>query len=423
MSFLIDNESPRYVVILATLNFVLALYGYEFVATIGSPFMSMGNSQIITIPYRAVCLGISLYLIFFCRPNHVRLKPIIVCLIIYWGILLLRLVYDFYIQWDLDILPEGKNKVLLFFLCINLPQTLSYALSWEKVDYSKAFKYLAIMLAIIAIFNIIFNPALLFGTARNVVDTSVTSDGRLTGGVALNTISFAHCGVALSLMSLYAYNYVDYINKCLALFFFTLGAFIMMKAGSRGPFLWFAFILLLYYSFKTKKVIYVFLLAILLCVILYTFKDFLLNLVKDVSPVLYNRTMLTLEKGNISGRDRSFEDALTIWKEYPILGRYFTYYFGKPAHAGYTHNVFFDSMIMGGMVGVSIMAYFYWTVVKSLFVSMKYASKLVWISLIILQKYLGCLSSGTFWDTPALSIGIICIVGLQPFIEENNEYE
>ena len=140
MNFLIDRECPRYVVLLATLNFVLGLYGYEFIATMGNPFMAGGHSQIITIPYRAVCLGISLYLIFCCKPNYVKLKPVIVCLIIYWMILILRLVYDFYIQWDFDIRPEGRNKVLLFFLCINLPQSLSYALSWEKVDYGKAFK-------------------------------------------------------------------------------------------------------------------------------------------------------------------------------------------------------------------------------------------------------------------------------------------
>ena len=213
MNLLIDRECPRYVVLLATLNFVLGLYGYEFIATMGNSFMTGGHSQIVTIPYRAVCLGISLYLIFCCKPNYVKLKPVIVCLIIYWVILILRLVYDFYIQWDFEIRPEGRNKVLLFFLCINLPQSLSYALSWEKVDYGKAFKYLALMLVSIAVFNFIFNPALLFGTTMNTDESLVTSDGRLTGGVALNTISFAHCGVALSLVALYTYNYVKEVNK------------------------------------------------------------------------------------------------------------------------------------------------------------------------------------------------------------------
>lgn len=423
MNLLIDRECPRYVVFLATLNFVLGLYGYEFIATMGNPFMAGGHSQIITIPYRAVCLGISLYLIFCCKPNYVKLKPVIVCLIIYWMILILRLVYDFYIQWDFDIRPEGRNKVLLFFLCINLPQSLSYALSWEKVDYGKAFKYLALMLVSIAVFNFIFNPALLFGTTMNTDEALVTSDGRLTGGVALNTISFAHCGVALSLVALYTYNYVKEVNKYLCLFLFGMGAFIMLKAGSRGPFVCFTVILLMYYSFKAKQIIYVFLIATLFCIVIYACKDLLLTLVKDVSPVLYNRTMLTLEKGNLSGRDHSFEYALEIWKQYPLLGRYFTYYLGSPAIPGYTHNVFFDSMIMGGMVGVAMMAYFYWTVVKSLYVAMKYSSTLLWIPLIILQKYLACQSSGAFWETPAISMGLACVVCLLPYFEDNSDYE
>lgn len=279
------------------------------------------------------------------------------------------------------------------------------------------------MLVSIAVFNFIFNPALLFGTTMNTDEALVTSDGRLTGGVALNTISFAHCGVALSLVALYTYNYVKEVNKYLCLFFFGMGAFIMLKAGSRGPFVWFTVILLMYYSFKAKQIIYVFLIATLFCIVVYACKDLLLTLVKDVSPVLYNRTMLTLEKGNLSGRDHSFEYALEVWKQYPLLGRYFTYYFGSPAIPGYTHNVFFDSMIMGGMVGVAMMAYFYWTVVKSLYVAMKYSSTLLWIPLIILQKYLACQSSGAFWETPALSMGLVCVVCLLPYFEDNSDYE
>lgn len=63
MNYLIDKECPPFIVMLASLNFVLGLYGYEFIATIGNPFMSTGHSQFITIPYRAICLGISLFLI------------------------------------------------------------------------------------------------------------------------------------------------------------------------------------------------------------------------------------------------------------------------------------------------------------------------------------------------------------------------
>lgn len=88
-----------------------------------------------------------------------------------------------------------------------------------------------------------------------------------------------------------------------------------------------------------------------------------------------------------------------------------------------------DGRLTGGMAlnsisfahsGVAMMAYFYWTVVKSLYVAMKYSSTLLWIPLIILQKYLACQSSGAFWETPALSMGLVCLL---PYFEDNSDYE
>ena len=91
-----------------------------------------------------------------------------------------------------------------------------------------------------------------------------------------------------------------------------------------------------------------------------------------------------------------------------------------------------DGRLTGGMAlnsisfahsGVAMMAYFYWTVVKSLYVAMKYSSTLLWIPLIILQQYLACQSSGAFWETPALSMGLVSVVCLLPYFEDNSDYE
>lgn len=91
-----------------------------------------------------------------------------------------------------------------------------------------------------------------------------------------------------------------------------------------------------------------------------------------------------------------------------------------------------DGRLTGGVVlnsisfahsDVAMMAYFYWTVVKSLYVAMKYSSALLWIPLIILQKYLACQSSGAFWETPALSMGLVCVVCLLPYFEDNSDYD
>lgn len=421
----IDNECTKSMMLLSTLNFVLIFFGYQFIASVGSPFMDVNvGTQFITIPYRAFSLALALYLIFKSREPLPFHSFVLKCLWGFWLILFIRLVIDFYLQHSFLISEQGKQKVLLWMLGISFPQILAYAKTWNKVDYNKSFILCALFLSFIVLTNLLFNKALLN-------DTLITSSsGRIDGGLAMNTITFGHCGVSLALLSIFALHYNK--KKWISIFLFLFGLFVMLRSGSRGPIFSFVIVVTIFYALKSKQIVYAVLIALIIVLIVYAFQDIILDTIREVSPILYKRLNNTIKYGDMTGRDVAFRKALNIWYNNPIVGKYLTLYIGNPATPIYTHNIILDAAISGGIIGVGLMLTFYYTVIKSLFYSILYNPHFVWISLIVLQNYIGCLSSGNFYGNSILSVGILCIVllGLNStnnindyFIDQNSNNE
>ena len=398
----IDRECTKLMMALSTLNFVLIFFGYQFIASVGAPFMNVNTgTQFITIPYRAFSLALALYLIFRSKESIPFHSFVIKCLWCFWLILFIRLIIDFYLQSSFVILEQGKQKVLLWMLVISFPQILAYAKTWNKINYNQAFLLCMLFLSIIVITNLLFNKALLS-------DTFITnSGGRIDGGLAMNTITFGHCGGSLALLSIFSLH--NNKKKWIGILLLLLGLFVMLRAGSRGPLFSFIIVTTLFYALKSKQIIYAVLIALIIGLIVYIFQDVILDAIKEISPVLYRRLNNTIEYGDMTGRDVSFQKALDIWYNNPIMGKFLTLYLGNPAYPVYSHNIILDAAISGGMIGVGLMLLFYYTVIKSLFYSLTYNPTLSWIPVIVLQSYVGCLSSGNFYGNPILSVGILCI--------------
>lgn len=403
-SAVIDESASKLYVNLSTLNFVLAFAGYQLVTALCSPLMNaMKGSQFITVPYRFVVFCLALFLIFGVKKPITFQKPVINCLWAYWILLTVRLVIDFYLQYSFEISEPGKEKVLTFMYLITLPPVIAFAKTWNMVDYHKAFKWSIIAFVIIAVSSVLFNKALLYNSLI------VNSSGRVDGGLALNTITFGHCGVSLALLSFYIYRYRTDFNKWLSILLFLLGIFVLLRAGSRGPLFSLVIAISLIVAFKSKQFIYVILILTAMALCLYIFRDFLMELIDDISPTLNRRLVNTIEKGDLSGREQAYSDALHIWFNNLILGKYFAYYIGTPAYPMYSHNIILDAAIAGGIIGVVLILTLYFTVLKALYYSLSYNINYAWIIILTFQSYLGCLSSGSFYQTIQLSMGIVAI--------------
>ena len=398
----VDKKSSNFLVLLSTLNLVLILFGYQFVATIFSPIMTNSSgTQFITIPYRIITLGISLFLIVRCHFKQTK-SAIISLLWLYWLIIIVRLVIDFYIQSSLYINPEGKSRIVFYIFCITLPSIIAYYKTWNIIDYNKALYLSVTFLIIIAIVNLVFN--------RSLFDE--TLNGRIEGGTALNTISFGHIGASMALISVYFICFrKNYKLKFLFWILLPLGIFIMIRSGSRGPLLTFLLIAILIFSFRTKQFFFTILSIGLLLLLIFLFKNALLDLINDISPVLHRRLISTIDKGDLSGRDVIYNEVINSWLNNPFIGTQFTYYYKH--FPVYSHNLVLDAALQGGIVGIIIMLTFYFQSTKALYYSVENHKDKLWLTILILQNYIAGLSSSSFYQNSILSVGIIAIIFLR----------
>lgn len=395
--WLIDNNAPKYIVLLSTLNLVLILFGYQLCATIFSLFITnVTGTQIVTVPYRILTLGLAVFLIFVSRFSYKK-STIANLLWLYWLIIIARLIIDFYLQSSFYINPEGKTRVVFYVFCITLPSVIAYYKTWDKVDYNKALQWSVVALMIIAVFNLLFNKSMLNDTVI----------GRISGGLALNTIAFGQCGTSLALIAVYFILFRKDVHKYIFWAILLLGVFIMLRAGSRGPVFTFLIILVLLLSMKTKKMFFVLLGLIVFSLLIYLFQDALLDIIENISFTLYKRIINTIENGDLSGRDVIYTKVINSWLENPLIGSQFTYYYKN--YPVYSHNIVLDAALQGGILGVMILLSFFFTVFKAQYYSSIYNKKMTWLVILSLQNYIGGLSSGSFYQNSILSVGVLAI--------------
>ncbi len=395
--WLIDNNAPKYIVLLSTLNLVLILFGYQLCATIFSLFITnVTGTQIVTVPYRILTLGLAVFLIFVSRFSYKK-STIANLLWLYWLIIIARLIIDFYLQSSFYINPEGKTRVVFYVFCITLPSVIAYYKTWDKVDYNKALQWSVVALIIIAVFNLLFNKSMLNDTVI----------GRISGGLALNTIAFGQCGTSLALIAVYFILFRKDVHKYIFWAILLLGVFIMLRAGSRGPVFTFLIILVLLLSMKTKKMFFVLLGLIVFSLLIYLFQDALLDIIENISFTLYKRIINTIENGDLSGRDVIYTKVINSWLENPLIGSQFTYYYKN--YPVYSHNIVLDAALQGGILGVMILLSFFFTVFKAQYYSSIYNKKMTWLVILSLQNYIGSLSSGSFYQNSILSVSVLAI--------------
>lgn len=395
--WLIDNNAPKYIVLLSTLNLVLILFGYQLCATIFSLFITnVTGTQIVTVPYRILTLGLAVFLIFVSRFSYKK-STIANLLWLYWLIIIARLIIDFYLQSSFYINPEGKTRVVFYVFCITLPSVIAYYKTWDKVDYNKALQWSVVALIIIAVFNLLFNKSMLNDTVI----------GRISGGLALNTIAFGQCGTSLALIAVYFILFRKDVHKYIFWAILLLGVFIMLRAGSRGPVFTFLIILVLLLSMETKKMFFVLLGLIVFSLLIYLFQDALLDIIENISFTLYKRIINTIENGDLSGRDVIYTKVINSWLENPLIGSQFTYYYKN--YPVYSHNIVLDAALQGGILGVMILLSFFFTVFKAQYYSSIYNKKMTWLVILSLQNYIGSLSSGSFYQNSILSVGVLAI--------------
>jgi len=382
---------------LTNLNVVNIIIGYTFFVSIMMPFTSnqIGASQLITIPYRAFSLFLSLLVLLFNSKSKIKLTFPVLLFFLFWFIVLLRMFYDMEVRSDFFVQSNDKIKIWLIAVAGCFIPMISIYKSFKVIDLNYSIKYLFLGCVIILI------PSLLFSLQK------LDEGYRETGNSALDPISFAMSGITLSMLSIYRIVESKIKNKfsyVLNLIYCFLGLFLALKTGSRGPILGFCIILFIWYGIKTKKGIFFY---SFFAIFLFLLVNQIITLISVISPLLSKRLAQGLSGDDMSllAREESYIWFIDMILESPILGSQFAR-LGNGTYPGYAHSLFLDILLGFGITGLAVFLYCVYKGFYNFKIRIKHNHN-YWPGLIMLQYFLLSLTSGAFYSNPQLNCTIL----------------
>lgn len=385
------------------INLLLLLFGYAFTVAIFIPLTGnvAGSSTIVTIPFRAIQLSLSLLTILVAWKYKLDLTLGSKLFLIFWIAFLVRVFYDLHIRNDFNIPYYYSLRVWTGSFWLTFIPLLSILKSYPLVDLdyirTNGYRMLFVVLVISA------------GTLFTYGDISE----RINLNIALDSISFGKTSMIfvifiilnISQRKKYTLKYFYY------LFLFAISLYVAMNSGSRGPVISFLFVIIFWYSFKSSKLNISIVKFGFLLILLYMFQSVMINIIGYISPL----TAVRFEQGiagndlSLINRQISYEWFLDEIKQNLLFGSQFAR-LSNTEYPGYAHNLFLDILI-----GFGIPGFLYFLAI--LFIAFKNIRNMVfvdkahmWYGFIFLIYFSGSLVSGAYYSTPELSFFLILVL-------------
>ena len=385
--------------------FVFTFAGYGIV---GSVVPSADASRVLTIPYRAVTLGLSLLLLLYNfslisrvkKPVSVNRLPFLLKKNIVRLLLLFVSAYSLRLLYDTLVVPENLFKQpvdywLFWFLIIIIPGLNMFFL--DKAESPKYFFWTWAAHGFIGIRTLLMDPSQTRFYAQS---------GRLAA-TAINPISLGHYGASLALLGLFGWlNYRKILPKKRAKILnfacitsMLLGVIVVMLASSRGPFLALlssVFILIIRQGKRNFRTFLLLLLIVLSAVAGTVFSS-------SYGTSFFERLFALgdeLEANeNGLGRANLYSLALRLILQNPLMGTGIE----MPGH-GYPHNLFLEGFLPLGILGGILFA---WLMFRGFVLSIRSLTgpnqAWGWVGLLFIERSVGSMFSGslnasyTFW--------------------------
>ncbi len=126
-----------------------------------------------------------------------------------------------------------------------------------------------------------------------------------------------------------------------------LGIYGIAKAGSRGPFLSMLVGLIMLFTCMKVKTVFKIVMRAIVAVLVFGIN---FEVIENFAPVLTQRLTLTVEKGDLSGRDLLFQEAWRLILDHPIFGTEPLMFLNGGAFSNY-HNGFLTVGLATGLLG------------------------------------------------------------------------
>lgn len=234
--------------------------------------------------------------------------------------------------------PGTRSTLMLFVFGIGWIPFLGAVVSFDKIKQNQCIQMLFWGLMFIVCIGIL-----------NSGNSTSDIDGRVALNARQSTLAFGDNGAYLAIISsaiLFVKRQKSMIFKFAAAIGLIAGLYGTMIAGSRGPMISAIIGILFVISAAPigKKI------SVLILILVVSSLGLVnLGVVKKIAPSLYYRFELTVEEGDMSGRDILFEQAWQKINENPILGAN-PIILEPTSFSGY-HNVYLGTGVALGLLG------------------------------------------------------------------------
>ena len=296
--------------------------------------------------------ALSLIFIKFKEKHKLKTDIIDQILMVYITMLFIRLFVDFVIKGQTFFVYSNTITVFVFTTGIILLPFMCFksTLIRYNMNYIAIGLYVALFLCLILSVNSIFN---------GVVEATTSGRfGGMEGGVF--SILFGHLGVSLIIISI-CINITSYpkiIKICLSTIGVFVGALCMIFSGSRGPFVAFVVVLVVYLILQIntlKRRYFVILILAVISLFLKSILKFINDFLQSIEITSFSRIYNSYisEDDVSSGRSWIFQGAWDDFLNNPVFGKAFLL-----DDASYVHNIFIEQFralgFSGGIIFVII---------------------------------------------------------------------
>ncbi len=383
-----------------TLNLFLILFGYQSIACFTSGIVDYNTgTSFITWPYRGFAAFIA-GLAFLCgRSRLPKMSGIMWLVLLFWILYITRAVYDLGLRprvdfeiYEISEKPNGFFQAWAYVFVFTLLPLLSILRSWEQIDYARLLNWSLVMCTMSILVSL-----------TGIEDLVGEYATQRSGFLALNPISYGRFGGHLLILACYKFfTCRSPIWKLLSIIPIVLGAYILLRAGSRGPILSLFVSYFVWIFVGTRFLILGIVLSIFGLLILYIYFEQILDLIHIISPVMATRISNSVYNMDSSGRDVLFSDYINGIFENPITGMHLDV-------ISYSHNACIDGFVMFGVLfGWIVFAIILLAFIKASW-SIKIRMQHYWISLILIDQLVGAQLSGAF-GTNAIAWCLIVII-------------
>lgn len=333
------------------LNFILTIIGFPF-------FTMLISDSVASIAYRGFALIVALMCLKESGISFSRYPSSKGFFIVLLYVSLQSLYGVFLGEYSTYPYSGVKYMFLLFNIGILWIPLLAFVFGFERINWKKTLTITFFLLLITV------------GQADlRTYDVEASNSGRFDMG-RLSTLAFGDNGAYLVLISLvliatreqWLYKFKK-LTIVILVFSILVGLFGVLKAGSRGPLLGcltgFLFVTMCMTNKDRLVVIGSF-------VALIATGAVSLSKIEAFAPALYARFMLTVEEGDMSGREDLFDEAILKFQDNFLLGTNPVSL--SPTQFSTCHNVYLETLEGGGII---IFAIFFFSFLKILLQSFK----------------------------------------------------